>query len=223
MEVLTLRQKIIRITNEIRISKDGKNTFSNYNYLLPDGLLRVINPLLLKYDVLICFNLHKDNTNLANYHAITSVYDCASGDSVEYSFCIEKPDIKGTNDAQKCGGLLTYAKRYSLMNIFNIASNEDDFDSDNMTAKFKQSEKKSYKAQEVKTEKISEEQAKEIFKIADNNTEIVKEVIKSKGYDKTIDISQKDYPDICSEIKQKLLKNIQTSLDEVAKAGVSVW
>ena len=127
--------------NELRASKDGKNSFANYNYFKPDDLLNLLNPLLLKHGVFCKFNLIYKETY---YEAELILAD----DKLEekYRFDIMKATVKGANEAQNSGATLTYAKRYSLMNAFNIAENDADFDSDEhakreMKAEAKQTKK----------------------------------------------------------------------------------
>lgn len=120
-----LQKKIVTIMNELRAQKDGKNSFANYNYFKPDDLLNLLNPLLAKHDLFCKFNLIYKDTY---YEAELILAD----DKLEekYRFDIMKATVKGANEAQNSGATLTYAKRYSLMNAFNIAENDADFDSD---------------------------------------------------------------------------------------------
>ena len=121
----TLQEKIVLIMNELRAQKDGKNTFANYNYFKPDDLLNLLNPLLLKHKLFCKFNLiYKDSY----YQAELILAD--DKEKEVYLFDILKATVKGANEAQNSGATLTYAKRYSLMNAFNIAENDADFDSD---------------------------------------------------------------------------------------------
>lgn len=130
----SVRERIVRIQNEFRINKDGKNTFANYDYYKPDTILQKLNPLLEKYRLHTRFDL----TNEGEYFRgvlVISDWDTDKGD-VTYIFDILKASVKGANEAQNSGATLTYCKRYSLMNAFNIADNDVDFDSNNMTSKF---------------------------------------------------------------------------------------
>jgi trimethylamine:corrinoid methyltransferase-like protein len=78
------------------------------------------------------FNLHlKDGY----YQGELILSDVETEESETYIFDILKATVKGANEAQNSGATLTYAKRYSLMNAFNIAENNADFDSDAMAKK----------------------------------------------------------------------------------------
>jgi hypothetical protein len=129
---LSVKGRIVAISNDLRIAKDGKNTFSNYNYFKPDDIQLAINPLLKQYELISIFNL---TFNDMKYTGHLRIEDFNSDDKVEYVFDLDKAIVKGANEAQNSGATLTYAKRYSLMNAFNLADNDDDPDSDKQTAK----------------------------------------------------------------------------------------
>jgi len=135
IEKLSVKKRIAIITNEIRVGKDGRNTFSNYDYLKPDSLLNTLNPLLEKYNLITHFNLEKIMEKDNTYKATLTVEDTESDSKVIYVFDIDKASVKGANEAQNCGATMTYGKRYSLTNAFNIADNDIDLDSDKMTDK----------------------------------------------------------------------------------------
>lgn len=129
---LSVKERIILIANEIRISKDGKNDFAKYSYFQPDTILALLNPLLLKYNLHLNFSLEQVQEH---YKATLIISDFKSPENEKYIFDIDKAIVKGANPSQNSGATLTYAKRYSLMNAFNIADNSDDFDSNEMTVK----------------------------------------------------------------------------------------
>ena len=141
---LTLEEKIILISNKIRVTKDGENTYSNYSYFTPDGILTTLNPLFLEYGVFSHFTLERiDNY----YRGILKLFDAQDRNYfVEYSMTSPEIVIKATNPVQSLGGLQTYLKRYLLMNAFHIADNKDDFDSN------EQHEKKNNIQPKAKTE-----------------------------------------------------------------------
>lgn len=133
-EKLSVKKRIIKIANLLRVKKDGENKFANYNYFQPDVILANLNPLLEENNLFTKFQL-KVHPTKENYYVgelIIEDIDTEEGKQV-YEFDIEKAEVKGANPAQNSGATLTYAKRYSLMNAFNIADNDDDFDSNRMT------------------------------------------------------------------------------------------
>lgn len=132
LEKLTLQQKIVKISNEIRLKKDGKNDFNKYNYFTPDNIMMALNPLLDKYSVFTHFNL-KWNLDIEMYTATLTITD---GDKSEtYVLDLEPSVISKVSGPQNAGSTMTYAKRYCLMNAFNIADDNADPDSNEMTKK----------------------------------------------------------------------------------------
>ena len=47
-EKLSVKKRIIKIANLIRVKKEGENKFGNYMYFEPDAILSELNPLLRK-------------------------------------------------------------------------------------------------------------------------------------------------------------------------------
>ena len=133
-EKLSVKKRIIKIANLLRVKKDGENKFANYNYFQPDVILANLNPLLEENNLFTKFQLKVHPTKENYYVGELTIEDIdTEEDKQVYEFDIEKAEVKGANPAQNSGATLTYAKRYSLMNAFNIADNDDDFDSNRMT------------------------------------------------------------------------------------------
>lgn len=177
---MKLKEKIIAIQNELRVAKDGKNTFANYNYFQPDAILNMLNPLFLKHKVFSKFNLHLKD---ACYQGELILADAETTETEVYIFDILKATVKGANEAQNSGATLTYAKRYSLMNAFNIAENNADFDSDAM-AKKQEAGEQAEKQAEILSElniRVSEFSTVEEFK---EKGAAIREEFMSKGLTK---------------------------------------
>jgi len=133
-EKLSVKKRIVKIANLLRLEKDGINTFGGYDYFKPDSILAAINPLLEEYDLFTKFELKVHPTKENYYLGELTIEDVDTEDGKQiYEFDIEKAEVKGANKAQNSGATLTYAKRYSLMNAFNIADNNDDYDSNKMS------------------------------------------------------------------------------------------
>src|SRR5882724_11179395 len=53
----SVKQRIVIISNEIRVAKAGKNDFMKAEYFKPDDIMKAINPLLEKYGLITIFNM----------------------------------------------------------------------------------------------------------------------------------------------------------------------
>ena len=145
VENKTIKAKIVAISNEIRVDKEGKNSFQGYQYFKPDDILRVLNPLLEKHNLICLFNMEYskeiemykgiltiEGTDVITNNLLSSPFSRSnSSDPVSFKFDIPLTEVKGSSKAQNAGATQTYCKRYMLMNAFNLADNKADPDNKN--------------------------------------------------------------------------------------------
>jgi len=174
---MSVKSRIVKISNEIRVGKDGKNTFQNYDYFKPDDIAKALNPLLEKYNVIALFNMVFSKEK-EMYEGKIAIEDLDSQDFVNYQFDIPLTTLKGTGEAQNAGATLTYCKRYMIMSIFNLGDNSSDPDNE----KNKPAEKIDYKAILLKSTSLEELQKiwTSLPPIAKGQLNILKEEIKIK-------------------------------------------
>jgi hypothetical protein len=125
-------KNLIRKLNEARMiiattdkKKEGKNTFSNYNYFTPDQVKSLVDVACSKVGILPIFELKRNEIGV--YGTIT-LYDMESEETMTTQMASAIPDIKATNIAQQLGGAMTYTERYMKMALFGITDNNLDFD-----------------------------------------------------------------------------------------------
>ena len=105
-----------------------------------------------------------------------------------------------SNPAQEQGSALTYARRYSLLMAFGLATEDDDGES--LTEK--------RRVEELREETINDAMHKALIKAIDNKgiTDMeVSEIIRKYGYSVTTEIKMKDYKAICDDFS-KLTKKV---------------
>jgi hypothetical protein len=111
----SIYKKIMEIQKlNLAVSKDSKNPFFKSSYVSLDNLVSTITPHLNKMD-LVVYHFSNDK----NIHTV--VADVESGEFIESVF----PMIE-SNDPQKLGSCISYAKRYNLSQLFNIITDRDD-------------------------------------------------------------------------------------------------
>mgnify|MGYP001565121312 CR=1 FL=1 len=125
---MSIKSKIVAVSNDLRLTKDGENPFQKFSYFKPDDILKALNPLLEKYNLFMSFNLPY-NHEKAMYEAVLYFEDLEDKkQNITYKFDIPLTKVAGASEAQGAGATMTYAKRYSIMNAFSIADNSDDLD-----------------------------------------------------------------------------------------------
>lgn len=119
------------------IKKDGRNDYSKYDYFTPEIVSKLVNDACVEANIICVFSLKQDS--LGYYGEIVTT-DLETGEQVTTETRTAKPMITATNETQQMGGMNTYAKRYSLMSLFDIEDNTIDFDAqDNTKSKPQQS------------------------------------------------------------------------------------
>lgn len=135
--------------SETPIKKDGKNTFSKYDYFTPSQVHKLVEDASQDTKILPMFSLVREE---GGYKGVLTVADVESGESLEFTLVTAMPDIKATNEAQKLGGMATYTERYLKMSVFGIVDNNLDFDSQDNRPKAEPKQPEAKKQAPVKKE-----------------------------------------------------------------------
>jgi len=117
---------------ESKLKKEGRNSFSNYDYFTPSQIEYLVQSVCQSNRILTKFDLTRDN--LGVYGTLT-IYDLDSDDTLVFTMATAIPEIKATNIAQQLGGCVTYTERYLKTSAFGITDNNLDFDSQDNRAK----------------------------------------------------------------------------------------
>ena len=115
-----------------KLKKEGKNTYSNYEYFTPSQIEFLVATACHNNKLLTSFDLIRNE--LGVYGRLT-VYDLESGEKLTTEMATAIPEIKATNIAQQLGGCVTYTERYLKMSLFGITDNQLDFDTTENTKK----------------------------------------------------------------------------------------
>lgn len=114
------------------LKKQGKNTYSGYDYFTPDQVDKLVNDACKENGLFTKFDLIRHEEKIMG---ILEIIDLESGESTDFKMAMDIPEIKATNISQQLGGAMTYCKRYLLMNAFDIADNSIDFDANKQEGK----------------------------------------------------------------------------------------
>ena len=128
MEKLEFYKKIAQIQEKIKVKKDNKNAFGNYNYRSVEDIFAEVKGNL---DGLVLF-ADDEIVNFGDRYYIKSTVTITDGvNSIHNSaFAREELTKKGMDAAQITGGASSYARKYALAGLL-LLENEKDSDATN--------------------------------------------------------------------------------------------
>lgn len=150
-----------------KISKEGTNDFSHYEYFTPEQVNKIVQKACVDHKLFTKFDLKRNEWWV---YWVLTIYDIESEESISFEGATAIPEIKATNVAQQIWGCMTYTERYLKMTAFGICDNSLDFDTTENTKKV--AEKKAEKTT-AKNElpRFNDEE----FEMLKKNTDWVKE------------------------------------------------
>lgn len=126
--------KLINIQKELKVPKEQRNTFGNYNYRNCEDILEAVKPLLAKYECVLTISDSIEAVGGRYYvKALARITD--GKDSIEVTaYAREAETKKGMDDSQITGSTSSYARKYALNGLFAIDDTKD-ADTDEYTKK----------------------------------------------------------------------------------------
>lgn len=123
-----LVKKIAQAKKEIKetkLKKEGKNTYSNYEYFTPSQIEYLVQSVCNSNQLMTKFDLKRNELGV---FGVLTIFDLETGESLSFEMATAIPEIKATNIAQQLGGCVTYTERYLKTSAFGITDNNLDFD-----------------------------------------------------------------------------------------------
>ena len=124
---MNINPKLITIQTNLKAKKSRYNKFGDYNYRSAEDILEAIKPFLFKLELHVTIN----ETILSaegDFPIIESKATISDGENSIHATAIVGVDInqKGMSMPQRFGTASSYAKKYSLGNLFLIDDTKDD-------------------------------------------------------------------------------------------------
>lgn len=122
-----INEKLSAIQSEIRVTKNLRNNFGNYNYRNFESICEAAKPLMQKYKCSL--TVSDDIIPAADriyVKATATLTDAESGESVSVTaFAREAAQKKGMDEAQITGSASSYARKYAASGLFLLDDNKD--------------------------------------------------------------------------------------------------
>lgn len=171
-----------------KMTKEWKNTFSNYSYFTPEQVCSIVEKACEEFWLFTKFDLIRDELWIEWQ---LTVFDIDTEETMQFIWATAIPEIKATNVAQQIWWCMTFTERYLKMTAFWISDNSLDFDTTENTKKTVESKEKK------ETKRFNKEQLESLKA----NTEYLKKFEKS---DALIQDIQKLWYSISKEMKMKI-------------------
>lgn len=138
-----------------KMTKEWKNTFSNYSYFTPEQVASIVERACEEFWLFTKFDLIRDELWIEWQ---LTVYDIDTEETMQFIWATAIPEIKATNVAQQIWWCMTFTERYLKMTAFWISDNSLDFDTTENTEKTVKSQSKNEKKEETKAKRFNKEQ-----------------------------------------------------------------
>jgi len=129
MEKTKLQEKLTGIQQKLKVPKNNKNSFGNYNYRSCEDILEAVKPLLLDCTLVISDEI----VNMGNRYYVKAIVTLSSGNDtvIATAYAREPETKKGMDEAQITGSASSYARKYALNGLFAIDDTKDADSMDN--------------------------------------------------------------------------------------------
>lgn len=109
---MSLLEKLAAVRLELqqkKLSKTGKNTFSNYDYFELSDFMPSVTALMQQHKLIGLFRMDAQNAEL-------KIVDAEKNeDSIVFTLPVREATLKGAHPIQNLGAMITYMRRYLWM------------------------------------------------------------------------------------------------------------
>ena len=172
-------KKLFEIQQELKVPKNQRNTFGNYNFRNCEDIMEASKPICKKHNCLLTCSDEIIYVGERYYiRATATLFDLDSNESI--SSCAvarEEETKKGMDASQISGSSSSYARKYSLNGLLQLDDNKD-ADSNEYQKQQNISNKKNTKEEMITEEQIKlihvlfgkiESSEKQVFKNFENS------------------------------------------------------
>lgn len=184
-------EKLCKIQSELRVPKNQKNKYGNYNFRNCDDIVEAVKPLLNREGLVLLMSDSLEEVNNSTYvkATVTLMSDCDKLEVSAYAREMPFPPEKGImTEPMLTGSSSSYARKYALNGLFALDDAKDP--DDNIQT-------------EAPKEKIVKPSAKQINIITKQLSPLqLSQVLAERGLSSLEELDQ----DYASEIVAKIFK-----------------
>lgn len=120
-------KKLFDIQQELKVPKNQRNTFGNYNFRNCEDIMEASKPICAKHNCLLTCTDELIQIGERYYvKAIATLFDIDSEESINTSACAREEEVKkGMDASQITGASSSYARKYALNGLLQLDDNKD--------------------------------------------------------------------------------------------------
>jgi hypothetical protein len=124
---MNLYQRLAKVQDELKVPKNQKNTFGNYNYRSCEDIVENAKPLCVANGLVLTLSDEIVTISDRVYiKATAEIIDVESSDKYQITgFAREELTKKGMDGSQITGAASSYARKYALNGLFAIDDTKD--------------------------------------------------------------------------------------------------
>lgn len=113
-------EKLLKIQQELKVPKNRRNTFGNYNYRSCEDILEAVKPLCHREGLTLVITDEMVEVGGRVYVKATAFLSDKEVTSQASGWAREAETKKGMDEAQITGSASSYARKYALNGLFAI-------------------------------------------------------------------------------------------------------
>ena len=119
--------KLFLVQQELKVPKNQRNTFGNYNFRSCEDIMEASKPICKKHNCLLtCSDKISYVGNRHYVDVIATFYDLDSGESISVTASAREEEVKkGMDSSQITGASSSYARKYALNGLLQLDDNKD--------------------------------------------------------------------------------------------------
>ena len=120
-----MHESIIKIQSELKVPKNQRNTFGNYNYRSCEDIVEAVKPLCEKYNCVLTLSDEMVEVGGRVYVKSEARLSQNKDSIVVCGWAREAEVQKGMSESQITGSASSYARKYALNGLFAIDDTKD--------------------------------------------------------------------------------------------------
>lgn len=122
---MSLKEKLLLVQSELKVPKNNRNSFGNYNYRSAEDIQEESKKVLVKYGLTLVLTDSIEFIGVRYYVKATASLFLGEESIVVTAFAREEEAKKGMDGSQITGAASSYARKYALNGLFLIDDTKD--------------------------------------------------------------------------------------------------